>query len=145
MREIKFKAWNKEKKLMFNEVLELDFREYDPERKRNWVSKVKEGMPEVMVSEFNTYDGEGDTNNFISSKDVILMQFTGLKDKNGKEIYEGDIVKAPYNDLCEYHEVSYNSGCYFVGVEILSSFHEEDLEVIGNIYENPELLEEKNE
>ena len=61
-----------------------------------------------------------------------LMQFTGLKDKNGKEIYEGDIVRQDYdNALCE---VKFISGCF-------SPFkHDGQFVVIGNIYENPELL-----
>lgn len=71
----------------------------------------------------------------------ILMQFTGLKDKNGKEVYEGDIVKTPA--LCgpvEWWE-PFAGWALFDPLYRWSSFHEHSpIEVIGNIYENPELL-----
>ena len=90
-----------------------------------------------------------------------LMQFTGLKDKNGKEIYEGDVVKyhAKYMGGTEkdfYYEVFYgdqNCGCcngvYGFGFRPIASEYDfsienlNSLEVVGNIYENPELLKGK--
>lgn len=76
--------------------------------------------------------------------DVILEQCTGLKDKNGKLIYEGDIVEVPefYNDIptgkTRRHKVSYKHAAFNI-----YSVNTEHLEIIGNIHENPELLEEK--
>lgn len=69
------------------------------------------------------------------------MQYTGLKDKNGKEIYEGDIIKAPHDfgpggwvekqfTVCWDNEKGYQ----------WSYWKLDELEIIGNIYENPELL-----
>ena len=90
----------------------------------------------------------------VPASDFILMQSTGLLDKNGKEIYEGDIVKyeAGCNTVTE--EVVYDKNFAGFGVKdadavIIFTFGElaEDiglhsLEVIGNIYENPELVGE---
>jgi uncharacterized phage protein (TIGR01671 family) len=72
-----------------------------------------------------------------------IMQFTGLTDKNGKEIYEGDILKGSYtNPLL----VVYDNGAFCFennlqsGSDRLHQMRTERLRIIGNIYENPELL-----
>lgn len=70
-------------------------------------------------------------------RDYIPMQFTGLKDKNGKEIYEGDIVKTVKED---WVKVYYDRGNYWVWRYQLAYLWETGVEVIGNIYENPELI-----
>ena len=72
-------------------------------------------------------------------KDSPVMQFTGLHDKNGKEIYEGDIVG--WSDGASF-EVIFRGGtfCYQVSECEFHIFDEKKIEVIGNIYENPELI-----
>ena len=119
MREIKFRAWDSSKKIMhfgreFSIALNGDIRFLD-----------------VSPCDYALRDQE-------------IMQFTGLLDKNGKEIYEGDIVK--------YDDSSFgipNAGyrkCVvaYIAPEFapyaLSNVSGRDVEIIGNIHENPELV-----
>lgn len=83
-------------------------------------------------------------------KDIILMQSTGLKDKNGKEVFVGDIIKCTRGCLHEVYIEKEYGGTYCGGMPAvyLKDLREgyawtEHEEIIGNIYENPELLEEK--
>ena len=133
MREIKFRCWDKENKEML-EVQELDYADsYD-------------GQPMVRTTMYNDY---------FDTEDMILMQYTGLKDKNGKEIYEGDIVHIP-DDYEEYgfasgenYSIDFKDGRFRLKPKYKPNAtgydleFTEELEVIGNIYENPKLLEDK--
>ena len=125
MREYKFRVWDTENKEMLK-VQELDFED-----------TFYGGRLSIRTDQYNDY---------FDIEDMILMQYTGLKDKNGKEIYEGDIIKCSfYPDFI--FEIKFTELCWYMR-KIPTSEHinlsdvlYEDLEVIGNIYDNPELLE----
>lgn len=96
---------------------------------------------------------QGDTERYtemsVEFDEVTLMQSTGLKDKNGKEVFVGDIVKMAkdvYSEPTYYEVVRHRGGAYRLesnqhGCELW--LRHADCEVVGNIYENPELLEDK--
>lgn len=85
-----------------------------------------------------------------SSKIKQELQYTGLKDKNDVEIYEGDIIrvnKLTYDKNNEFNTfigiVEFYKGCFHMSIQkMLLLSYGEDVEIIGNIYENPELLEQ---
>ena len=116
---------------------------------RAWIKNDKEM---IDVDEIHWFDGEldiiGDYITFVRKADEIeLMQSTGLKDKNGKEIFEGDILK----NNKYITSVFYERGAYCVKfsrtpnttvtMNVISFIEKYKTKVIGNIYENPELLE----
>lgn len=106
---------------------------------------------EVMVGDGNIWiiDEDGVAGEWIVNNDLHIMQSTGLHDRNGKEIFEGDIVKMArdvYSEPTYYEIVRHRGGVYRLesnqhGCELW--LRHTNCEVIGNIYENPELLEEE--
>lgn len=89
----------------------------------------------------------------VPASDFILMQSTGLKDKSGKEIFEGDVVRYECCFESYVEEVIYDDKhCNFGTIDkdektfsfdaLISDFDVDCFEVVGNIYENPELLGE---
>ncbi|WP_078597135.1 YopX family protein [Evansella clarkii] len=134
MREIKYQGWHKEEKKMLV-VMEIDF---DANACTGCYDLAHWWRRESQVSGF--YDENGE---------ITLREFIGIKDKNCKEIYEGDFVKRQVFAFGEPRtfigEVKMFEGCWWIdngtaAVPVWNELHQ--IEVIGNIYENPELLEE---
>ena len=134
MREIKFRAWLKEDKKMEN-VKTMDFTD-----KTIRCLKKNEFINAYLLRR-------------VSFDDVELMQYTGLRDKNGKEIYEGDIIKYkfPYDKRIKHispvkfleTEASFGiKDRYGNEIPLYTISANNYFEVIGNIYKNKNLLEE---
>lgn len=119
MREIKFRVWDSREKKMAHKL------------KLDWMG----GTPEL-----------NDAIATIQRENVVLMQFTGLRDRNRKEIYEGDVVSGAYyqgRTVVEWvGDHGWTVKSYHMDAEgKIGSYPTAFIEVIGNIYENPELLQ----
>ena len=93
--------------------------------------------PESTYNATGDYYGQTPYVGFIEVDPETVGQYTGLKDKNGKRIFEGDIVRIDGKN----YEVQYLFGQFFVGINMPIAYKRFGCEVIGNIHDNPELLE----
>lgn len=125
MRELKVRAWYKP----YKQMCQVESLRFDGN-----------GVYTAVLIEESFYDRR-----LVEADEIVIEQFTGLKDKNGVNIYEGDILIDDTGEPVEYWVVRFSDGG-FVGecagvAEAL--FELTNLEVIGNIHKDPELLEEK--
>jgi len=127
MKELKIKAWLKKEKKMVA-IIGIDFN-YEYIR---------------YTEDDNLFNENYKTAEF---KDIELLQFSGAKDKAGQELYEADVIK--FNDGIDdiYGLISYDDedGSYRVSYENITehlSDLEGDFEIVGNIFENPDLHEQ---
>lgn len=126
MRDIKFRIWDKDKKKFLTNT---DYKEFMIDT-QGQVYSINGFFDNAKVDE---YSG------------IVIQQFTGIKDYKGTEIYEGDIVEFTYNGLFLKGEVVFgNGGWELKGVDYGEHFRLIEIvhlcEVIGNIYENKEVL-----
>ena len=127
MREIKFRAWDKLNKKM---IVDED----------NLLINLSGDVVKVW--------DDGEWANTINGLNYILMQYTGLKDKNGKEIWEGDVVEFYYlgthRDVVRYivdgFKVNTTGHTDDVKTELCLGFPFREMEIIGNVWENPNLI-----
>lgn len=129
------------------------FRAWDKENDRMIYPSTEGVCFELDDDGINILDVSGDypKDHTFPAIDSVLMQSTGLKDKNGVEIFEGDVLTSnvqpckmvnPIKD--GYGVVRFENGMFKLGSISLVTFISK-MEVIGNIYENPELLEQADE
>ena len=124
----RYRAWDSAKKEMFKDTFAI----------------TESGQ--VVVVEQESVASSPD---YVFVDHLVIMQSTGLADKNGKEVFEGDIVKMAkdvYSEPTCYEVVRHRGGAYRLeskqhGCELW--LRHTDCEVVGNIYENPDLLEDK--
>ncbi len=132
----KFRAWYVLAEEMIDEILMISF------VRKEIIGKFRDGSTSVPLKFEDKRNGE----------DVILMQSTGLEDKNGTEIFEGDALKN--NDypnqtfICKHSRLQASFQAESLNGLLTSSLwkdEERDWQVLGNIYENPELMEADND
>ena len=134
----KFRAWDLLAEKMIDEIQMISF------VRKEIIGKFSDGSTSVPLKFEDERNGE----------DVILMQSTGLKDKNGKEIFDGDVLACKTDDEVinlnifwdEEHALFMFESKKYNEQELLAELVEDNIypfEIIGNIYDNPELLEDK--
>lgn len=129
----KFRAWDKKCNEMFKDTF-----------------AITESGQVIIVEQESVFD----TPDYVFTDDLIIMQSTGLFDKNGKEVFENDVIRDSdgFEGIVQYDESYGVYGIAYLptlsnGIDMtfeeLKDNYRNKFEVIGNIYENPELVEEE--
>ena len=126
MRQHKYRVWDKQQNKFHTD--------------RDWGLSL-DGTHIIGFSSHDSWDHDKGSKIKIT-KSLVVQQYTGLKDKNNVEIYEGDILDCGYVDNNVIDQVKYSNefAAFLVGDNALWQGWLEKAKVIGNIFENPELL-----
>ncbi|MEC1118513.1 YopX family protein [Bacillus safensis] len=144
MREIKFQAWVIQHKLSSSNMHWAGIDSYEE------IIDVHDISFDNGKIDYVT-DKDGDEYSLADKSLKAVRRYTGLKDKNGREIYEGDIVRGSlrlHEDVDPImRKVCMHNGCYMFGVWNAHEYFNkhQHIEVVGNIYQNPELLKTEGE
>ena len=134
MKELKFRIWIKDEK-----------RYYDESDEESYMIVPNGNV--TYTSEAYEEDGAWFNDTTSATNDVIVEQYTGLKDENGKEIYEGDIVtlNGEWEEIegTDCSVITFENGCFMVGDTNEAGSYLSDWRVIGNVHQNADLLEKK--
>lgn len=129
-RIFKFRAWDKKSNVFINNVV-FDIRPITIHDNKTYANLIAETNNRDKILKRENYDPE----------DFIIQQFTGLQDKNGREIYEGDILKLSKNNKIQYEKAVVGFHEKFLSFCIIDppyfSFYDYEIEIIGNIFETP--------
>ena len=130
-REIKFRAWDSVHNRMIYSDKHLGYMPFDDNCFCNYDFNIsKKG---VYCFAYDDYNDE-----ITNETNLPIMMWTGLNDKNGVEVYEGDIVKAKFYGKEVVGEIGFNSGCFLLWNSCVSDnqlFIFTDIEVIGNVWD----------
>lgn len=125
----RYRAWDKIHKTMYevDDIMSIDF------------GKSEIGVKTLFFERTSRYDFD----------DIVLMQSTGMTDKNGREIFEGDILDSEDSFLAGVVELRQNLGMFVSTLLKYNNFERlcnvlDSTQIIGNVWENPELLEVKS-
>lgn len=125
----RYRAWDKIHKTMYevDDIMSIDF------------GKSEIGVKTLFFERTSRYDFD----------DIVLMQSTGMTDKNGREIFEGDILDSEDSFLAGVVELRQNLGMFVSTLLKYNNFERlcnvlDSTQIIGNVWDNPELLEVKS-
>lgn len=125
----RYRAWDKIHKTMYevDDIMSIDF------------GKSEIGVKTLFFERTSRYDFD----------DIVLMQSTGMTDKNGREIFEGDILDSEDGFLAGVVELRQNLGMFVSKLIKYNNFERlcnvlDSTQIIGNVWENPKLLEVKS-
>lgn len=138
MRKIKFRAWDPiDKKMWFTG------QEGETDEKTDGTFQLYFDENGCLTAKLLWIDDVGSEHPMVTDRDLILMQYTGLNDKIGVAIFDGDIVRVyGLNGFSWLYEIKFEFGGYWLDEENCLGAVNNYCEVIGNISENPELLGE---